>query len=91
MFMHFVGMGIGHQDSSTNTSIFDSMNCDLDACEESKDYVNNKIKQGESEDMNEDKDEDDVAVEDEGEEESEDKEKEEDQDNSEDDIGYDDL
>ena len=74
MFMRFVGMGIGHQDSSTNTSISDSMSCDLDACEESEDYGDDKIRQGGSEDMNEDEDEDDIAVEEEEEEESEDEE-----------------
>ena len=95
MFMRFVGMGIGHRDSSTNTSISDSMDCNPDACEESEDYGDDEIRQGGSEDMNEDKDEDDV--EDEREEESEEEEEEEDgedQDNdrySEDDIGYDDL
>ena len=99
MFMRFVGMGIGHGDSSTNASISDSMDCDPDACEESEDYGDDEIGQGGGEDMNEDKDEDDI--EDEGEDESEDEgeddsedEGEEDQDDdrySEDDIGYDDL
>ena len=94
MFMHFVGMGIGHQDSSTNTSISDSMDCDPDACEESEDHGNDEIRQGGSEGMNEDDDEDNNSIEDEEEEESEEEEEEEDQDDdqySEHDIGYDDL
>ena len=92
MFMCFVGMGIGHQNGSTNTNISDSMDCDPDACEDSEDYGDDEIRQ---EVMSEEEDEEDIGNK--GEEESEDEDKEdgeEDKDTDwcgEDDIGYDDL
>jgi hypothetical protein len=88
MFMRFMGMGIGHQDGSTNTSISDDMDCNPDACEESEGYGDDEIGQAPNEDVGEEEDEKDT--EDEEEEEEEDSEDRDDRD-SEDDIGYDDL
>lgn len=85
MFMRFLGMGIGHQDGSANTSISDDMDCDPDACEESEEYGDDEIRQGPNEDTGEGEDEEDTENEEEDEEEDQDNQ------NSEDDIGYDDL
>lgn len=86
--MRFVGMGIGHQDGSANTSISDDMVCDPDPCEESEEYSDDEIRQGPNEDVGEGEDED---TEDEEPEEDEEEEEDQDDQDSEDDIGYDDL
>jgi hypothetical protein len=93
MFMRFMGMGIGHQDGSTNTSISDDMDCNPDACEESEGYGDDEIGQAPNKDVGEEEDEKDTQDEEEDEEEEEEEGDSEDRDDrdSEDDIGYDDL
>ena len=61
------------------------MDCDPDACKESKEYGDDEIRQGQNEDVGEGEDEEDTEDEEEEEEEDQD-----DQD-SEDNIGYDNL
>jgi hypothetical protein len=87
MFMRFIGMGIGHQDGSANTSISDDMDCDPDACEELEECSDDEIRQGPNEDVGEEDTDDDEENQDD----DEDEEEEGGDRDSEDDIRHDDL